>query len=286
MPIVNLQKQWRELGRIRMGNQVTSNGKRRPSKLDTWRLTSASKDLLDRAATVYGGQVKPWDNGGAFFELVTTTDTLDVIVPPGQSISQWNEMWSGGGCVRRCDGITEVLTDSPCKCPVDPAQRNEMAGKGLACKPTTRLNVMLPKLPDIGVWRLESHGYYAAVEMSGTAELLMLATENGRVLPARLRLDQRTVKRIGQANRRFAVPVLEVAATAESFLGGAPVERVTMSTLRSLPAGDPPVPEFTPSAPKATPPPQPMGEEPPMPSFDGERVTKRPEFGDMLDGLR
>lgn len=277
-PIYSLQKQWRELGRIRMGHQVTTkSGKRAPSKLETFRLTSPSRDLIDRAASVYGGQVKAWEGQ---WEVVTKTDSLDIIVPPGQSISQWYELWKGGGCARRCDGITEVLTDQPCLCAEqypDIPGRIDAAKVGGACKATTRLNVMLPKLPDIGVWRLESHGYYAAVEMSGTAELLMIATAQGRVLPARLRLDQRQVKRIGQVTKQFAVPVLEVATTAESFLGtGVPTESVTIGAprpLRVLQAGDPPMPTFAPTAPVATPAPESHGAEPPMPTFAPEPST-------------
>ena len=64
MPILNLQRQLRELGRIRTGIQVsTSGGKRRPSKLETFRLTSGARELIEAAAEAYGGTVTPWQNG-------------------------------------------------------------------------------------------------------------------------------------------------------------------------------------------------------------------------------
>src|SRR6202008_1563761 len=110
----------------------------------------------ERAAAVpdlYGGVVTPWkpptaDEGQ--FEVVTTAKSLDILVPPGQPVTQWMEMWAAGGCARRCDGVTEVLTIQPCLCPDDVDKRNELAKKGQACKITTRLSVMLPALPDLG----------------------------------------------------------------------------------------------------------------------------------------
>ncbi len=239
MALLDLQRRMRELGRIRTGVQVESKSGRgkRPEKLETFRLTSPSRELLDAAAEVYGGTVHPWASpAGPEWELVTKVDRLDIILPPGQAMSQWWELWSGGGCQRRCDGVTNVLADEPCSCPPDQGERRTLAAEGRACKPTTRLNVILPAIPDIGIWRLESHGYYAAVELAGTADFLERATASGRLLPARLRLDQREVKRPGQPPNRFTVPVIELPQTriadfiAEgeaiaALPAGAPVER-------------------------------------------------------------
>lgn len=217
MPILNLQRQMRELGRIRTGIQVAgaNGGRKRPSKLENFRLTSSSRELIEAAAAAYGGQATPWQNpaGGAEYEVITTASAIDIVVPPGQPVSQWYEMWSGGGCQRRCDGVTNVLTMQPCLCPADVEQRLELAKDGQACKATTRLSVMLPALPDLGVWRLESHGYYAAVELAGAAEILAMATATGRLIPARLRLDQREKKVPGKPTNRYAVPVIEFVET-------------------------------------------------------------------------
>ena len=267
-PILDLQVRMRELGRIRTGVQVaSSNGKRRPSKLETFRLTSASRTLLDHAAEVYGGDVHPWAApNGPEFELVTTSDHLDIIVPPGQALSQWYELWSGG-CQRRCDGRLNVITDSPCECPEDPAERRELAAEGRACKPTTRLNVMLPLVPDLGIWRLEVHGYYAAVELAGAAAFLERTRGD---VPARLRLDKRHVKRPGEPSKDFVVPVIEIGATLSEMtrvaIGEAPAaallgpvnRRERVERPASLPAPDetePAVPRRVPAPDFAPPPP-------------------------------
>src|SRR6185369_71864 len=193
---------------------AAAGGKKRPAKLETFRLTSSTRELIDAAAEAYGGTVTPWRNGDHDeFEVVTTAAVLDIVVPPGQPVSQWYELWSGGGCQRRCDGVTNVLTMTPCACPADTAERVELAAKGEACKATTRLNVILPALPDLGVWRLESHGFYAAVELAGAAEILAMASATGRLIPARLRLDQREKKVPGKPTNRYAVPVIEFVST-------------------------------------------------------------------------
>lgn len=215
MPIVDMQIRMRELGRIRTGNQIASgNGRRRPAKLETFRLTSASKALMDAAAEVCGGTAVAWESpAGKQWELITTTDVLSIIIPPGQALSQWYELWTGGGCQRRCDGEIETLSDQPCLCPADRTERRELANDGQACKPTTRLNVLLPDLPDLGVFRLESHGYYAAVELAGAAQFLAMASARGMNIPARLRLEQREKKVPGRPTNRYAVPVIEFATT-------------------------------------------------------------------------
>lgn len=291
-PILDLQVRMRELGRIRTGVQVaTSGGKRRPSKLEHFRLTSASRTLLEHAAAVYGGDVRPWAApNGPEFELVTTSDSLDIIVPPGQALSQWYELWSGGGCQRRCDGRLNVITDSPCECPEDPAERRELASDGRACKPTTRLNVMLPLVPDLGIWRLEVHGYYAAVELAGAAAFLERTRGD---VPARLRLDKRHVKRPGEPPKDFVVPVIEIGATLSEMtrvaIGEpaapaqlAPVnrrERVERPAALPAPAEtEPAVPRRVP-APDFAPPPE-IVDSAPMPSMEeivSEALGEGPE---------
>lgn len=206
MPILTLQQRQRELGRIRLGHRVGKNG--RPEKLDRFRVTSASKPIVESVAAQYGGTVEVWNDQ---WEVITDARRIPILVPP-QPVSQFFELWSGGGCTRRCDGVTELLTDSPCLCGPDPEQRE--------CKPTTRLNVVLRDVHGIGVFRLESHGYYAAVELPQTAAFLASATGQGVYLPAHLALEERVVKRPGQQPNRFVVPTIEVDVTPAQLMSG------------------------------------------------------------------
>ena len=175
------------------------NAKGYPSRLEHWKLTSRDQVRLQAAAQSYGGKVEPWEGHEGQFSLHTETDALPILLLPGQTLSSFYELWSGGGAQRRCDGVTEMLSDGPCLC--DPDKRE--------CKPHTRLQVLLPDVPGLGCWRLDTTGYYAAVELAGTVDLLEMATGRGVLLPARLRIDQRSVLRDGQT-RRFPVPTLDI----------------------------------------------------------------------------
>ena len=218
MPILTLQRKLREVGRIRIGQQVpTSNGRSRPKKLDKFRLTSKDGRVIQAAAEVYGGAPAPWAApDGPQFEVVTDAVEIPVVVPPCEmAMTQWYELWSGGGCQRRCDGASEVLSDGPCICDTEGGDRQ--------CKITTRLSVMVPDIPGFGLWRLESHGYYAGVELAGAVDLCRRASQAGHLLPARLRLEHRQVKRDGKTHK-FAVPVLDldVSVSALGELGAGP----------------------------------------------------------------
>jgi hypothetical protein len=242
MPIINLQRKLTEVGRIRLG---AKSEKGAPTKLDKFRLTSKSREALEAAAEAYGGVVKSWSGpDGDAFELITTTSVLDVTIPPGSAISQWYEMWSGAGCQRRCDGETETLSGRPCICPTDQQQRMEASARGQACRPTTRLSVILPKVKTVGIWRLESHGYNTASEMAGIAELLENVSANNNYLPATLRLEQRSARRNGKLSR-FAVPVLMVGATVQEAIQAASGELPNITQRPALTSARPeaPMPE-------------------------------------------
>jgi|ERR1035437_1055314 hypothetical protein len=220
MTIIALQRRLREAGRIRIGETVaTSNGKTRPAKLDKFRFTSADKASMDAIAAVYGGKVDIWDGAsvGIQYELYTETTVLDVIVPPVElAFSQFMELWKGGGCERRCDGQTNLLTDKPCACDPDAPD----------CKPTTRLGVILTAIQGIGVFRLETHGWNAAQELNGAIEILSVVQNGGRMIPARLMLEQRQSKRDGKTYN-FAVPVLDLNLSVAALTGGHTVPEIT-----------------------------------------------------------
>lgn len=205
-PIIDLQRRLVEVGRIRMGKK---GDKGQPQKLDTWRLTSRDQERLEAVAAQHGGTVQPWAERDGEFEIITTTAELPIMLLPGQTLSQWHELWSGGGCQRRCDGEREVLSDGACLCDQEDGDRK--------CKPTTRLSVMLPDIPGLGCWRLESHGYYAAVELAATSHMLEQATARGQLLPARLRIDQRRQVKDGKTTR-YAVPVIDIDITIREAL--------------------------------------------------------------------
>lgn len=200
-----------ELGRIRMGDK---SEKGFPIRLRTFRLTSHSKATLEAAAQLYGGKVQQWTDSPdeGMWELITERDELDVLLPATLSvISQAYEFWQGGTCERRCDGTTEQLSDKPCLCAAD-----ELSGPDRLCDVVTRLKVMLPRVPGLGVWRLDTSGYVAATTLPATLQLLARLTP-GAWIPAVLRAEQRSKKTRDDKGKvethRFVVPVLDLPGT-------------------------------------------------------------------------
>jgi hypothetical protein len=223
--ILSLQRQARELGRLRTGYTETSGRKPRPVKSETWVITSHAEHYVETAAATWGGQVEKWQplgGGASQWRAVTETAALDAILPPGDPLSQAYEMWSGGGCVRRCDGITETLSDGPCVCRAQFGEDFHAEPKGTVCAATTRLNVFLPDMPDVGVWRVETHSFYAAQEIAGAVDLIRSAVGPDAVIPIRLRIEQRQRKADGQT-KKFPVVVVELRGITTGQVLGASV---------------------------------------------------------------
>lgn len=265
----------------------TAKGGTRPVKLETWRITSPSRALVEDLATKKGGVVEPWESpDGPQWEVVTDSDSIDVLIPPGpNALTQWYEMWSGGGCQRRCDGQNDQISGGPCRCPADAAERVELAKTGKACKPTTRLIVILPDAGDLGSFTVESHGYYAAVELGGTFDLLRMTAPEGSMLRGRLRIDQRS-RIVDGKTTRYAVPVLETPGLSfQAIADGANAGVLTeleppKVEQRALPAPEAPVTDdrasggnFSPPRTVPLPPPELPAPEPRRPHVPVAPVT-------------
>lgn len=213
MALVDVRHRLRDLGRIRAGDY--DDGAVRAG--ETWRLTSPHRDLLDAAAALWGGVVEAFDRRDTDdrFEVTVGVDELEVLVPPQDvAAGQWYEAWSASGLRRRCDGDAVVegadldgRPSSPCLCDPD----------GRDCRPTTHLLVVLPQLPDVGVWRLTTRSMFAAAELPAQVALLHRAADYA---PAVLALEPRSSGR-GRDTRRFVVPILRTRASILDILAGA-----------------------------------------------------------------
>ena len=135
MAVLDVQRRGQQIGRIRLGQLVaTSNGKMRPDKLSTFRFTTASRVAADAIADLYGGEVRDWQRGQ--FEVITRKSEIGVTVPPrDQVISQWYEMWSKGGCQRRCDSQHEQISNGPCLCPHAASWNDSLTASSLGPAP-------------------------------------------------------------------------------------------------------------------------------------------------------
>jgi hypothetical protein len=218
--IITLQRQARELGRLRTGWSVPNsdpNKRPRPVKSKTWVVTSHAEHYVQAAADAWGGNVERWQpqgNGAPQFRVVTKAEQIDALLPPGDPLNQYNEMWTKGGCQRRCDGQTEQISRMPCLCLAEFGEdwhllRQDQYRKDKVCAATSRLNVILPDMPDVGVWRAETHSFYAANEWGGTVDMVLSGTEGKGLVPVSLRIEPRTRVAGGQT-KHFPVVVVEV----------------------------------------------------------------------------
>lgn len=229
MPIAPriLQLRLAQVGVIRLGEKRTAqSGKSYPAKLETFRVTSPSEQLVKAVADLLGGTVKPWrGNAGPEFEVVTNATEIAVMVPP-QRIDPNFELWGKGYRARMCDGDTERIRQAPCLCEAAARARYGQRGRPWPddgrfertkddCKPTTRMSLMIADIPSgVGTFKCESHGWNAAAELPMLAATIAAATT---AIPATLRLEQRESGRLvigegGQEKvdpRKYAVPVLD-----------------------------------------------------------------------------
>jgi hypothetical protein len=121
---------------------------------------------------------------------------------------------------------------------------------------------MLPRVPGVGVWRLETHGWNAATTLPGTLALLARAAAGEQFLEAVLRLEQRSDKKGGQT-RRYAVPVIDTPGTTMyEALAAATPNALAINVPVPAPAGKPELP----------PAPEPVPEE-----FEGGQQPGYPE---------
>jgi Recombination directionality factor-like len=217
MPMLDVQKEGAVIGRIRIGTTAPAkNGKTKPISLLEFRLTTDIPKVADKVAELWGGeprQVKLF-NGKKTIEVMTERDELPILLPPKQQIvTQWWEMWSAAGCARRCDSVTETKSQKPCMCPEDLDQRAKLAQSGSACRPTTRLSVMLPDVPGLGVWMLTTGGMVAAKGIGGIAEALEAARAAKMIIPAVIRN-----RWLGQGVNQYVSPYVHVEQSVSELV--------------------------------------------------------------------
>lgn len=244
VPIANIERRIPEAGRIRTGVKIaTRNGKEAPSAIPNFRFTSHDEDALGQIAGMYGGQVVPWSDPKAAvgqFEVITEAPEIRVVLPPDPlGGTPVYELWGGGGCERRCDGLTAaVLQQGP-----DGLENVQVSclcvAKGeMSCKVITRLSVILPEVRFAGVWRLDTKSWNAAQELPGMVDMVRSMQSEGLAY-ATLALKHRRSVTAGETHR-FIVPQLGIPASIEQLAaGGSRLGALPSAQLPELEAGVP-----------------------------------------------
>ncbi len=243
--LIERQRRLYEVGIIRIGEKRTmQRGDKEiiyPTSRDTFKLTSSNYAILEQAQKAYGGVLQPWAGHAGEFELLTEKSTIKAIFstkPEGdqgdmQSLSQWWELWGGNTCNRRCDGCTatvwkdmgrrnakkEVVLDQakvPCLCDHESPNFRDLQKTGKACKLTSRLSVILPDVPAMGLWRLNTGSETFADETAGILDLIEQLGLTG-LISMYMSIDWRE-KRTGEGEATSKFPVVKLEYTTEDFL--------------------------------------------------------------------
>lgn len=217
--LFNIQRRAAEHGRLRTGYTQGN----RPMRSATWVVTSHSEEHVRTAASLWGGEPEQWqplNQTITQWRVITKASSIEALITPGDPLNQYNEMWSKGGCQRRCDGQTELLTRQPCLCAAQFGEDWHTQPKGRVCSTTSRMNVMLPDLSGMGMWRAETHSFYAAQEWGGMVDMVLAGTNGQGFVPVNLRIEPRQRVANGET-KKFPVVVVELrGVTPRQALAG------------------------------------------------------------------
>lgn len=243
--LLNIQRKAAEHGRLRTGYTQGT----RPVRSRTWVVTSHSEEHVRAAAELWGGEPEGWKPLNSTIEqwrVITEAESIEALITPGDPLNQYNELWSKGGCARRCDGATELLSRKPCLCAAQFGEEWHLQPKGRVCSATSRLNVMLPDLTGMGMWRAETHSFYAASEWGGMVDMILAGTNGQGFVPVTLRIEPRQRVANGET-KKFPVVVVELrGVTPRQALSGPLSTAVALdpSTASGALAIEPPKPDY------------------------------------------
>ncbi|WP_166344963.1 hypothetical protein [Phytoactinopolyspora limicola] len=229
--IIDRQRQMAEQGRLRLGETVAAkNGKKRPAASQTWIVTSHSEEHVRVAAEQWGGtpeRWKPLGHGAEQWRVKTEASKIDAILPPGDPLSQAYELWKGSGCQRRCNGATEQLSGSPCICLAEFGDYWYEQPQGDVCENKSRLKVLLPEMPGLGVWRMETGSHYAMDEIAGIVDSIREAVGDRQLVPIQLSIVPRS-RTVDGKTKHWLMPWVDLRGVTTGELLAGYMERTAL----------------------------------------------------------
>ena len=182
MPIKSLttrQARFPLLGKIRKGGEKKENP-RKPGTLisgddlEYFRIDSDIQGINEKFTAIYGKEPKQ----------------LDCLLPfpyTDQVFPCWMEEWGATGLVSRCDEEKQVIYQQagkmiatnpvPCK---KLLQNPDGSYQGCKCKQVGRLQIVLPKLGELGYFEVETHSKWDIIGL--TEQLLAIETSAGSLI--------------------------------------------------------------------------------------------------------
>jgi hypothetical protein len=181
MPIKSLttrQARFPLLGKIRKGGEKKDNPKRpgtlmSGNDLEYFRIDSDIQGINEKFTAIYGKEPKQ----------------LDCLLPfphTDQVFPCWMEEWKATGLVSRCDEEKQVIYQQAGKMiatnpiPCKRQQNTDGSYSGCECKQVGRLQIVLPKLGELGYFEVETHSKWDIIGL--TEQLLAVETSAGSLI--------------------------------------------------------------------------------------------------------
>jgi len=223
MPLLDVQMEFATVGEIRIGASARNDrGKKVARSLDHFLFTTRDRRLADYLAATYGGEVAAWPEETGKWAVHSTTASITVTVPLTNAmiVQDW-EMYQGGNCLRRCDSVRNRITGRDCECPSDQDARAQLAKTGGACKPTTRLFVVLVDAPALGTFKVVTHSIVAARQLAATAHVMQFARAAGDA-GRQFQAADLTITTVGSGQKQGRIPALTVKEGLRALVAGQP----------------------------------------------------------------
>ena len=235
--ISDRQHRIQSVGRAKVG-VYDSTGKGRPRSIKTWRLCSSREDLLEQLAEEYGGKVERSTHAKASHshEVITETDTLNVVLPPDPlGNSPMYRKYGGKGLERECDGEICHLSeprgnqifesDVPCICET----------KGFECKVNTRLEVLISSVAMAGTWTFVTNSEQNADTIPAMVQAIESAATRGFPL-ATLTVEEAQAR--GGSKKFILVRLAPVVSLQELMSGGGTLTAGALQQAAAPPVGE------------------------------------------------
>ncbi|MFI2210449.1 hypothetical protein [Streptomyces sp. NPDC020141] len=148
-----------------------------PRCLNAWRVTTNDAATATRIADLLGGEVQPnGADGGLAHEVLTTHESVRVLVDGPAALSSHLILWRGHDVAHHCDGVDflspEEKKGQPCGCPRLLQDRKNEARKGSGPSPSIDLIFRIAAAPTLGEFRFRSGSWALAEQLAKLDEAL------------------------------------------------------------------------------------------------------------------
>ncbi|MCH0561491.1 hypothetical protein [Streptomyces sp. MUM 16J] len=151
----------------------------RPQVLDAWRVTTDDADVAARVAGLLGGEPQPNEGGGGgglAHKILTSRDSVRVIVDGPDAVAAHMVLWSSKGIVHECDGSQflspEEKKGQPCGCPPLLEDRKLAARDGRGPIPSVDLTFRMAAAPMLGKFHFTTSSWHVAAQFSDVTDAL------------------------------------------------------------------------------------------------------------------